>query len=171
MRATLTTTLGGLLLAALTSSCAFHSSAVRWNDRVGPDGVPVHYLATNKVAFNLLIMVPFLGRIGIDGMVDEVTEEIAEADGDYVRIVQGTSENYWYGFPPFTWIVTPVVTTLTAEYRPGREALIEAQMQDVLDEEDGVTEEEARARAEAEVDELLGGAPEPAPEAEPEPTE
>jgi len=38
-----------------------------------------------------------------------------------VRIVEGTAESYFYGWPPFTWIVTPVLSTVSAEYTPDPE--------------------------------------------------
>src|SRR5262245_29292378 len=94
------------VLAVLFSGCAFHTTAEEWNGRVGPDGKPVYYTTATQVGANLLIIIPFLGHLEIPGMVDELTEEIQEKGGDDVRIVQGNSENYWYGFSPFTWIVS-----------------------------------------------------------------
>jgi hypothetical protein len=105
------------------SSCAFHSLATEWNHRVGPDGEPVFYAVTTQVGLRLLVVVPFLGRLGIDGQVQELTRDIAIRGGDRVRIVQGSTENYWYGFPPLTWVLTPVVTTLNAEYVPSESEL------------------------------------------------
>lgn len=112
--------LRGLLLASAGpfSSCAMHSTATQWNGRVGSDGEPVFYASSTKVGMNLLVAVPFLGDLDLDGQVDSMTEDLAERGGDRVRIVQGSTETYWYGFPPVTWVLTPVVTTLTAEYRP-----------------------------------------------------
>ena len=112
-----------LLLPLFLGSCAFHSTARSWNERVGPDGEEVFFKSTTKVGLNFLVVLPFLGDTGITGMVDDLTEDVAGEGGDHVRIVQGDSENYWYGFPPFTWIVTPVISTLAAEYRPSEEAL------------------------------------------------
>ena len=115
----------GLLASACvgSSGCAFSSTAKQWNTLVGPQGKPVFYKATTKVGFQLLIIIPFLGDMGIDGLVDDLTKEIKAEEGDTVRIVQGTSENYWYGFPPFTWGLTPVISTVAAEYIPGEAAL------------------------------------------------
>jgi hypothetical protein len=56
-------------------------------------------------------------------MVDEVTAEIAKHDGDIVRIVQAGSENYWYGWSPFTWIITPVVAEIAVDFQPSAESL------------------------------------------------
>lgn len=114
-----------LLLAILTSSCALHSTATHWNGRVGPNGEPIFVKSTTNIGLNLLVVVRLVGGTDIDGMIDELTEEIAEEDGDRVRIIQSSSENYWYGFPPLTWILTPVITTVAADYEPSDTVLAE----------------------------------------------
>ena len=43
--------------------------------------------------------------------------------GDVDRMIESSTENYWYGFPPFTWILTPVITTVTADYEPSPDVL------------------------------------------------
>lgn len=125
-----------LVAALLFSGCAFHSTAKDWNGLKGIDGKPAYYEKTTKVAFNLLIAVPFIGNVGIDGMVRDLTADIAEVNGNNVRIVQGSSENYWYGFPPFTWVLTPVVTTVSAEYTPDRELYMRDQQEIRQDKKD-----------------------------------
>ena len=110
-----------LLAVVLAPACAFHSEARQWNGRVDPEGESLYFASTTQVGLNLFVIVPFLGELGIAGMVDELTEYVAERGGDGLRIVQGGSENYWYGFPPLTWIFTPVVSTLAATYRPTAE--------------------------------------------------
>ncbi len=108
-----------LLLAVLPSqACTFYSTATHWNGRVGPTGEPVYYVTLTKVGFNLLIILPFLGHTDVDRMVRELTENLEERGGDIVRIVQGDTVNYWFGWSPFTWVVTPVVATLAAEFQP-----------------------------------------------------
>jgi len=116
-----------LALAALTSSCALHSTATHWNERVGPHGEPVYVKSTTKIGLNLFIGIKLLGATDSDGMVDEVTQEIARENGDRVRIIQSSTENYWYGFPPFTWILTPVISDVAAEYQPSEERLAQDQ--------------------------------------------
>ena len=111
-------------LNLLINGCAFQSTAKDWNGVMGFDGKPAYYTETRKVTFNLLIMVPFLGNSDIDGMVEKLTSHVAEMKGSNARIVQGSSENYWYGFPPATWVVTPIVTTVSAEYTPIQEKYI-----------------------------------------------
>ena len=106
------------LACVLSSSCAFHKTAAEWNGLVGPTGDPVYLKSTTKVGFHLLVFFPFLGRTGLDGMVDEATQEVRTDGGNFIRVVQSISDNYWYALPPLTWVVTPVVHTLVVEYRP-----------------------------------------------------
>lgn len=106
------------LTALCAASCAFHSTATHWNGRIGPDGVPVFVKATTNVGLNIAIALPLLGNTSIDTMLDETTAEIAKNGSDHVRVIETASENYWHGFPPFTWIFTPVITNVSVEYRP-----------------------------------------------------
>jgi hypothetical protein len=107
-----------LFACVLCSGCTFYSKAKDWNKLSGLDRMPTTYITTTKIGLNLLVIVPFMGDMGIGGMVRDMTAEIQEEGGNEVRIVQGGSENYWYGWPPFTWIVTPVISTVAAEYTP-----------------------------------------------------
>jgi hypothetical protein len=110
-----------LFAAFLVSSCSFSSKATDWSQRVGLDKKPTTYINTTKIGLNLLVFVPFMGDMGISGMVRDMTAKVEEEKGDEVRITQGDSENYWYGWPPITWIVTPVISTVAAEYYPSEE--------------------------------------------------
>jgi hypothetical protein len=85
---------------------------------VGPDGHPVYVRRVTNVGLNLGFVLPVLGNTTIDEMIDESTEAIAELGSDHVRVIASSSENYWYGFPPLTWFLTPVITDVTVEYRP-----------------------------------------------------
>jgi hypothetical protein len=116
-----TTVMLATLLAFALSGCAFHSTANDWSQLVGSNGEPVYIKSTSSVGLNLGILLRVFGATDIDGLVEEMTEKIAEEGGDRVRVIQSGSENYWYGFPPFTWFVTPVITTVTAEYEPSEE--------------------------------------------------
>lgn len=114
----LETVCGIIVLGASVSGCAFSSRATDWSDLSGLDRKPTYYINTTKIGFNLLVFVPFIGDMGISGMVRDMTDEIKTEGGEQVRIVQGASENYWYGWPPFTWVLTPVIATVAAEYEP-----------------------------------------------------
>ncbi len=105
-------------LAITLGGCAHHSTSRNWNGLMGADGEPTYYKETSKVAVNLFIAIPLAGNVSIDGMMRDLTEDIHKESGNNVRVVQGDSENYWYGFPPITWVFTPVITTVSAEYKP-----------------------------------------------------
>ncbi len=109
------------LLLVSSTACTFHSTAKRWNDRVGANGNPVYVKSTTNFGLNLGIILPLFGSTEIDSMVHDMTGEIADENGDRVRIIESAAENYWYGWPPFTWIITPVLTTVTADYEPSAE--------------------------------------------------
>ena len=106
------------LCLLLTASCSFHSTSTKWNQRVGPNGNPVYVKSTSSGGLNLFIGIKLWGATDLTGMIDEVTADIAAENGNRVRIIQAEGENYWHGFPPFTWIFTPVITTVAVEYEP-----------------------------------------------------
>ena len=112
-----------ILPLLLLSGCAFQSTARQWNQTSDPDGKPLYYKSITKVGMNLFVFVPFMGNMSIDGLVGDLTEFIAEEEGEGVRLVQGSSENYWYGYPPLTWVLTPVISSVSAEYEPSQEEL------------------------------------------------
>jgi len=116
----------GLSVLAL-GGCTFSSTATRWNGCVGPDGRPVYVMTHTNVGVNLLIIIPTLGRTSLPDEIDKLTDQIATEKGDNVRMVESSSENYWYGFAPFTWVLTPVITTVSGEYHPSVEVLAKDQ--------------------------------------------
>jgi hypothetical protein len=112
----------GVLLVSLSMwGCAFRSTATDWHGLKGLDGQPTYYTTTTKVGVNLFVALPFLGDMGITGLTQALTADIKEEGGNDVRIVQGTTESYFYGWPPLTLIITPVVSTVSAEYTPDHE--------------------------------------------------
>ncbi len=109
---------GLVMLVFIASGCAYSTTAKNWNGLEGANDKPTYYMRTTKVGLNLFIVVPLFGDMGISGLTEDLTADIKKQGGNDVRIVQGESESYFYGWPPFTWIVTPVVSTVSAEYQP-----------------------------------------------------
>ena len=110
-------------ILAFGPGCAFQSTARQWNKTADPEGKPLFYKSITKVGINFLVFIPFMGDMSIDGLVDDLTKYIEEEEGDGVRLVQGASENYWYGYPPLTWIITPIISSVSAEYEPSEEEI------------------------------------------------
>jgi len=112
-------------MAFLGCSCAMHGAVHEWNGLVGAAGDPVRLDTTTKVGFRFLVVIPFVGDMSLGRMVEQATKNIRQQGGNYLRVIQSNSENYWFAFPPFTWIVTPVVNSLVVEYRPSEKAVLE----------------------------------------------
>lgn len=113
------------LLAALPA-CTLHSTATHWHGRTGPDGKLVHALTTTAYGMNLAIVLPVLGDVVLDEVVDEACAHIARSDSNGVRIVETEKSNYWYAIPPLSWLFSPVVLSVTIEYTPSPAALAAA---------------------------------------------
>lgn len=116
----------------LAMGCSFHSRATHWHARTGPEGKPVFALTTTTYGLNLVIAMPVLGSTSLDEMVDVASARIAELGGDRVRLVETESSNYWYAIPPISWILSPVVTSVTLEYSPSPEELASVSQLDGL---------------------------------------
>ncbi|MFK7740158.1 MAG: hypothetical protein AB8H80_07525 [Planctomycetota bacterium] len=108
-------------MATLLGSCTFHSTAVHWNGLRDADGHPVFIKSSTNIGMHLCIVLPVIGNTTLDAMIRESTRSIAAKGGSRVRVIQAGSESYWYGWPPFTWFVTPVVTDIVLEYEPSAE--------------------------------------------------
>lgn len=116
--------LAAAVLGALAlCGCTFSSTATRWHGRVGANGKMVYVKTHTNIGFNLLIIIPVLGRTSIPTEIDKLTDDIATENGDNVRMVESSTENLWYGFAPVTWVITPVITTVSGEYIPATDVL------------------------------------------------
>lgn len=139
-----------LAVAGLLSACTLHTTASQWTGRVGSNGRPVFVKSSTNIGINLGVIIPILGSTTMPEMVSVTTAEIAAESGDRVRVIESAAENYWYGFPPFTWFLTPVITTVTMEYEPTATAV-------------------ERARAEHAAGQFPHGPPLPDPDEAPDP--
>jgi hypothetical protein len=112
-----------LLLCFLCSACSFQATARRWNGTYGPTGERVFVKTVTKVGINAFVIIPFFSWCDSDTMVEALTRDIRQENGDRVRIIEFESSFYWLGLIPFTFFATPVVATVTAEYHPSPEEL------------------------------------------------
>jgi len=79
----------GALLVASSTGCTFHSAARDFNGLAAHDGRPVNFTSTSKVGLRLLVLIPFLGNMDIDGLV-ELLQRLR--DGDIERVAVDTSQ-------------------------------------------------------------------------------
>ena len=105
------------------TGCTTTTTAKNWNNRVGPNGKPVYVKSHTTVGLNVAIFIPVLGATTLTKQIDRLTRDIAAENGNVVRMIETSTENYWYGYPPFSWVLTPVITTVTADYEPSPDVL------------------------------------------------
>ena len=116
--------LSSLLVAfTFTTGCTMTSTSKQWNGRVGYSGKPVYVKSHTNIGLNIGIFIPVLGATTLPKEINLLTKEVETENGNVVRMIQTTSENYWYGWPPFTWVLTPVIMTVTADYEPSHNVL------------------------------------------------
>ena len=107
-------------------ACTFHNTATHWNGHLGADGQPVFVRTSSYLGLNFGIFLPMAGRTTADEMIEEATRAIDADHGSHFRLVETETNNYWYGLPPLSWLFSPVVTSISFEYRPSAMALAEA---------------------------------------------
>lgn len=115
-----------VILTAALAGCAFHRTATHWNGHVGTNGEPVFVQTSTYWGANFGIVLPMFGRTTIDAMVDAATARIRSADGSRLRVIETESNNYWWSVPPLTWLIAPMLTSVSIEFQPSAKALAEA---------------------------------------------
>lgn len=100
-------------LLATVTSCVTHSTATEFNGVDGVRGTPVEYLSTTSYALHGLFVFPLSGNGSMQNTMDKYTEEAAKNGASRTRIVQTSSHTYWWIFPPISFFVHPVVTTVS----------------------------------------------------------
>ena len=110
-----------LLLLALLSGCTSHSQVTDFHGVDGIRGVPIEYQMTTTWALHGLFVIPLIGDASTGPVVEAFTEEAAARGSERVRIVGTSSSVYWWVFPPISFFVHPVSTTVEGdvEVAPG----------------------------------------------------
>jgi hypothetical protein len=108
-----------LLLAAgiLFISCSTTTLSKKYNGVQGKEGtVPIGMQKTSRVGVYLLVSAyPILFDAGLDATMDEFTKKARQNRGRKVVIVQADETYWWAILPPFSFIITPVTTSVYGE--------------------------------------------------------
>ncbi|MEM7515692.1 MAG: hypothetical protein AAF368_02040 [Planctomycetota bacterium] len=104
-----------LALAGATTSCVSHTHATEFNGVDGIRGEAVEYQSTTSIALHGLFVFPLWGNGKMPKVVDEFTAEAGERGGSRVRIANTSSLTYWFVFPPLSFFIHPVVTTVEGD--------------------------------------------------------
>lgn len=105
---------GALTLAAVlfaSSACNLTTVSKNFNGTTTSNGAPRVYQNTTNYAVHLgMGYYPVIGNATVDGGVDAFTKDARKNGGTKTDITNMSANNLWYIFPPFTFIITPVVT-------------------------------------------------------------
>lgn len=99
-----------LLVVASTANCASTSTGAKFNGTNNPNGSPVVFQNTTNYAVHLLFgKFPLLGNASVEGSVDSFTKA-SRKNGNTVEITNMSQTAFWIVLPPFSFILTPVIT-------------------------------------------------------------
>lgn len=101
---------------ALTAACATsHTHSIAYNGVPGIRGEQVEFQSTTRYALHFLFIFGIFGNAGQSATVDAFTEEASSRGAKRIQITQYESDTYWYVFPPFSFLIHPVATTVYGE--------------------------------------------------------
>lgn len=106
-----------LTVILLFASCSTTTLSRRYNGIRGQqEAVPIGMQKTSRMGFYLFVKVyPVYFDAGLDATIDEFTKKARQNRGRKVVIVQ-TDETYWWAiFPPVSFFITPVTTSVYSE--------------------------------------------------------
>ena len=104
-----------LLVVFFVSGCSMTNKAKNFNSLPGADGQPVEHLSTTNVALHLFFSTPVVGDATLETTVADFTSQ-ARADGaSKVRIVESDKSTLWWIFPPLSFIIQPVITSVAGD--------------------------------------------------------
>ena len=112
-----------MALAGTITLCGACSSthvapAASFNGLSTPEGAAVAHLNTSNLALNLLFTQPLLGDASLAGTVSDFTNKAKEQRGSKVHIVQSDTTTWWWVFPPFSFVLTPVSGNVAGDVLP-----------------------------------------------------
>lgn len=99
----------------LMTSCVSHSVATEFHGVAGIRGVPIEYQTTTAWALHGLFVFPLIGDARKASVIDAFTEEAAGRGASRQRISQTSSFTYWFIFPPLSFFIHPVTSTVEGD--------------------------------------------------------
>ena len=96
----------------LGSGCASNTHVDKFNGVPGMRGEPVEYQQTTVWALHGLFIYPLSGDARLENVVNEFTAEARKRGATRINIEQTNSLAYWFIFPPISFFIHPVKTTV-----------------------------------------------------------
>jgi hypothetical protein len=97
------------------ASCSSTQIATNFNGFTTPGGRPIAHQSTSNIAINLFVVQPVIGDASLQATVDDFTSAAKQSKGTKVNIVQSRVSAWWYIFPPFSFVFTPVFSNVAGD--------------------------------------------------------
>jgi len=107
-----------VLVMGVTAGCSISNRATDFSGLKGMDGDKLTHVHTRNWAVNLFVAQPIIGDATLQNTVKSFTEEVKKTGATKVRIVNSSEKVFWWALPPFTFILTPVVTSVSGDAIP-----------------------------------------------------
>jgi hypothetical protein len=106
--------------AALTllAGCGTNNVDMNYKGLDTANGKPIAYVNTTVTACHLFGIWPIIYDASYTNTFNEFTKEARRLNGSRVNVNESLSTKTWGAFPPFTWILTPVQTTVAGDVFP-----------------------------------------------------
>ncbi len=104
----------GCLVMAL-NGCASTARVTDFKGLSTPEGTPVAHVYVSKTGLHLFGRIPLIGRSSIEDTARRFFVTARTLNGENVRIVYSNKTVWWFVLPPFTFILSPVTTTVSGD--------------------------------------------------------
>lgn len=103
---------------ALLSGCGTTNVDMNYKGLDTPNGKPIAYVNTTVTACHFLGTWPMMYDASYTNTFNEFAKEAKRLNGTKVNVNESLSSKTWGAFPPFTWLFTPVQTTIAGDVYP-----------------------------------------------------
>lgn len=105
-------------LAILLNSCSSKYKMTDYEGLTTPYGKPLGHIHVSRLAFHLLGKFSVVGNASINKTTTDFLNEAKALGAKKVLIEHTERTSYWFGFPPFTLLITPVITSVSGTALP-----------------------------------------------------
>ena len=104
-------------VAAMAAGCSMTTKCADFSGLSTPDGKATHVNTTNY-AIHLPFSFPLVGDARLATTLKNCTAEAKALGASKIRVVQSDSTCYWFIFPPFSFVLQPVISNVAGDAIP-----------------------------------------------------
>ena len=104
-----------IAVVCAVASCSMTSAAKDYSGLSIPEGDPTAHVNTTNIAIHVLFSTPVLGDATLPAVIEDCTTAAKQEGAGNVRFVQSSVTTYWWIFPPFSFVIHPVVGNAAAD--------------------------------------------------------